>query len=291
MAEKDRKQAEYREQNLDGAFSFQPLWRVEEQRSPVVLTEGGKSVRVRRFDMMEDADELDCFPGLGQLGIEFSVQQDRPSAYLFGVLPNKDRVPVYGARKILMLQFAPGAFSDITRIPSSEISPYGVELESVLPWSRGIIERINAAESEEEQIRLVKAFLRECEKHHAVGRKERTETLALDIVRYMMDHRRIMKMQELEAEFGYSARSLQSTVRDCVGIGPKQLNLQICFQSAMQRLLKSESESLAEISQLMEFYDQSHFNRVFLKMTGIRPTELRKLEKRPPRYPGADRIR
>ncbi len=291
MAEKDRNQPEYRDEVLNGAFSFQPLWRVEEKRAPKVLTEGGKSVRVRRFDMMDGADALDCFPGLGQLGIEFSVQQDTPSAYLFGVLPNKDRVPVHGLRKILMLQFSAGAFSDITGIPSSEISPYGVELESLLPWSRGLIERINAAESEEEQLRFAKAFLEECSKRHPAGVKERTEALALDIVRYMMDHRRIMKMQELEEEFGYSARSLQSTVRDCVGIGPKQLNLQICFQSAMQRLLKSERESLAEISQLMEFYDQSHFNRVFLKMTGIRPTELRRLERRPPRYPGADLIR
>lgn len=61
-----------------------------------------------------------------------------------------------------------------------------------------------------------------------------------------------------------------------VGITPKQLSLQICLQSAIRQMSQSKGGSLTEMSHQMDFYDQSHFNRIFRKMTGLCPGEYLK---------------
>ena len=86
-------------------------------------------------------------------------------------------------------------------------------------------------------------------------------------------------MKELEDRYGYTARTLQKLVLKNVGITPKQLSLQICLQSAIRQLSDNKECSLTEMSHQMDFYDQSHFNRIFRKKTGLCPGEyIKRLE-------------
>ena len=54
-----------------------------------------------------------------------------------------------------------------------------------------------------------------------------------------------------------------------MGVTPKQLNLQICLQNAIQTIAEKPDLSLTDLTYQMQFYDQSHFGSVFRQMTGV----------------------
>ncbi len=256
-------------------FSQQPFWEVTKQRENSLLRMEDFELRVLRYNVNQGCTGLNCIPGVGQLGLLFSVQEKEASAYVFGVLPEKKEIPLYGIEKALMVQFVPGSFTCATGIPADEVPPEGLKLEEVFPWAVPTVESINAVDSEKEHFLLLDSFLAQCQEKKG-GRKEKEERMAASIAHYMMQRNRSVRMKELEECYGYTARTLQKLVLKNVGITPKQLNLQICLQSAIRQMSQSKGGSLTEMSHQMDFYDQSHFNRIFRKMTGLCPGEYLK---------------
>ena len=261
-------------------FSQQPFWEVTKQRENSLLCMDDFNLRLMRYNVNQGHTGLDCIPGVGQLGLVFSVQEKEASAYVFGVLPEKKEIPLYGIENVLMVQFMPGSFTWATGVPADEVPPEGLKLEDVFPWAVPTMEDINAVDSEQEHSLLLRRFLDQCQAKKT-GRRDSDEKMAASIAGYMMQSRRTVRMKELEDCYGYSARTLQKLVLKNVGITPKQLSLQICLQSAIRQMAEKKECSLTEMSHQMDFYDQSHFNRIFRKMTGLCPGEyIRRLEGR-----------
>lgn len=256
-------------------FSQQPFWEVTKQRENSLLRTEDFELRVLRYNVNQGCTGLNCIPGVGQLGLVFSVQEKEASAYVFGVLPEKKEIPMYGIEKALMVQFVPGSFTCATGIPADEVPPEGLKLGDVFPWAMPMVENINAVDSEKEHFILLGRFLAQCQEKKG-ERRENEEKMAVSIAHYMMQRNRSVRMKELEECYGYTARTLQKLVLKNVGITPKQLNLQICLQSAIRQMSQSKGGSLTEMSHQMDFYDQSHFNRIFRKMTGLCPGEYLK---------------
>ena len=261
-------------------FSQQPFWEVTKQRENSLLCMEDFNLRLMRYNVNQGHSGLDCIPGVGQLGLVFSVKEKDASAYVFGVLPEKKEIPLYGIENVLMVQFIPGSFTWATGIPADEVPPEGFKLEDVFPWALSTMEGINAVDSEQEHSLLLRRFLEQCQAKKT-GRRDSDEKMAASIAGYMMQNRRAVRMKELEDRYGYTARTLQKLVLKNVGITPKQLSLQICLQSALRQLSDNKECSLTEMSHQMDFYDQSHFNRIFRKMTGLCPGEyIKRLEGR-----------
>lgn len=259
-------------------FSHQPFWEVTKQREDSLLCMEDCEIRLLRYCINQGHFGLNCIPGVGQLGLAFSVQEKKTSAYVFGVLPEKKEIPMYGLRQVLMVQFMPGSFTLATGIPSDEIPPEGLELKTVFPWAVSVMESINQTDSEREHTRQLQIFMSQCRGKKA-GCGDKEKQIAASIAAYMMKSRREIRMKELERYYGYTARTLQKLVVKNVGITPKQLNLQICLQSAIRQMAQENGSSLTELSQQLNFYDQSHFNRMFRKMTGFCPGEYLKWKK------------
>ena len=261
-------------------FSQQPFWEVTKQRENSLLCMEDFNLGLMRYNVNQGHSGLDCIPGVGQLGLVFSVKEKDASAYVFGVLPEKKEIPLYGIENVLMVQFIPGSFTWATGIPADEVPPEGFKLEDVFPWALSTMEGINAVDSEQEHSLLLRRFLDQCQAKKT-GRRDSDEKMAASIAGYMMQNRRAVRMKELEDRYGYTARTLQKLVLKNVGITPKQLSLQICLQSAIRQLSDNKECSLTEMSHQMDFYDQSHFNRIFRKMTGLCPGEyIKRLEGR-----------
>lgn len=257
-------------------FSKQPFWEITRERKDTFLHVEDQDVRMVRYRLKEDAGGLECIPGVGQVSISFSVQEKEAKACLYGVLPEKKKLEHHGISQSMMLQFSPAGFTRLTGIPAADITAEGISLDDVFSWSAPYIEAVNSVDSEEEHLRLMEKFLHEClEKKSVTGIREKE--LACAIVEYLMRRRQVVKMKELEKESGFCARTLQKTVVSNVGLTPKQLNLQICFQHAIHQLEQEPKYSLTDLAYQMQFYDQSHFGNMFRKMTGLCPGQYQKL--------------
>lgn len=253
-------------------FSQQPFWEVMKKRENGFICAEDCVIRQMRFEMNPGCDHLECIPGVGLVGITFSVKEKTPTTCIGGVLPEKKALPKYGVNDIFLIQFEPGAFKKLTGVPADEIPPEGIMLDTVFPWASRFAEQMNAVDSETEQIRLVQLFVEECKKRR-IRTSGTEELLASHIADYMMQNRRIVRMKELEEYFVYSARTIQKVMVKNVGISPKQMNQQICLQSALRMMNQGNEKSLTEISYQLGYYDQSHFIRTFRKMTGCSPKE------------------
>lgn len=258
------------------SFSYQPFWQAEKKGEALCRVEdAAMPVQAVLLGMKECKDGLDCIPGNGQFGVNFSLHEKEASAYAFGVLTEKKKLTMYGVENSLMLRFFPGQFTRITGIPADEIPPEGVPLLDLFPAASSVVEAMNESETGEERERLIQEFFRLCrvrKKRHSEYEEETVSAM----VRYMMKEKRIVRLEELEDQLGYSARMIRKITARNVGISPKQMNMQICMQEAVCRLEQRSGRSVTELCHNLGFYDQSHFDKTFRRMTGLTPREFGK---------------
>jgi len=83
-------------------------------------------------------------------------------------------------------------------------------------------------------------------------------------------------LAELARECGLSTSHFSRAFRDTVGIAPHQWLSRQRIEKA-KRLLRNRQSSLAEVALACGFVDQSHFTRVFTKLSGTGPGAWRRL--------------
>lgn len=259
----------------DRFFTKQPFWDITRKRTDTYLRIEDETVRIIRYGMNEGTEGLDCIPGVGQIGIMFSVQEKRSKSIpLRGASGEEDPAAVWD-QESAQLQFSPASFSKLTGLPSADIPAEGLLLTDVFPWAVPFIEEVNSVDNGQEHCEVISKFLQECVRKKSDIR-ETDKELASSIVNYLMKYRKVIRMKELEQEYGFCARTIQKAVVSNVGVTPKQLNLQICLQNAIQTIAEKPDLSLTDLTYQMQFYDQSHFGSVFRRMTGVCPGQYQK---------------
>lgn len=83
-----------------------------------------------------------------------------------------------------------------------------------------------------------------------------------------------LRVADLAAAAGLSVTQLERATRRILGVSPKQLLIRARIDEAIRRLEDTDL-SLAAIAGECGFYDQSSFNRLFRRTTGITPGAYR----------------
>lgn len=222
------------------------------------------------YELMADkgATGLKSLPGIGLIGIMFSLEKEKPQAMICGVLNHSKEVPLYGVKHTLCCQFYPGQFTRIFGIPGKEVADAEAPLDDFIRVG-SVLEEISQAAAFPDQIAIVQRFIQDWKK-----RSLRCSSQD-ELVRYLMTDalRRHGSIQigEMEAETGYSARYLQKVMLEHVGLAPKVAFNNIKFQNVMRSLLEDPYRSLAQIAQECGYYDQSYFTKIFREYTGETP--------------------
>ena len=95
---------------------------------------------------------------------------------------------------------------------------------------------------------------------------------AIDLVRRR--YAEPLKVADLARAAGLSVTQLERATRRALGVSPKQLLIRARIDEAIRRLDDTDL-SLATIAGECGFYDQSSFNRLFRRTTGITPGAYR----------------
>lgn len=69
-------------------------------------------------------------------------------------------------------------------------------------------------------------------------------------------------------------RQLERRFRMAIGMSPKQLSKVARLQAVLRDLLANPQQSLAQVAQRYNYYDQAHFIKDFKDFTGVTPQEL-----------------
>ncbi|WP_303063885.1 helix-turn-helix domain-containing protein [Acidaminococcus massiliensis] len=250
-------------------LSVQPFWEAEKKNRSILMDPdlGGPVAVAYELAAGPDIDGLTSVPGIGLLGIMFSLEKDKPQAIICGLLNKSKKVPLYGAHHILCCQFFPGQFTRLFGIPSHEVTDVEAPLEDFIRVG-SFPEEIALADGFDNQMEIVKRFIGEWKNRKL---RDTSDGLVQYLMKDALQRHGSLQIAQLEKETGYSARYLQKVMLEHVGLAPKTALNNIRFQSVLQRLLENPFCSLAETAQACGYYDQSYFTKVFKDYMGTTP--------------------
>ena len=261
-------------EHVRSLLSVQPFWQAEKVRQDILWETYGAPLAYLYELEAGDTDGLDCVPGIGLIGILFSLDQDRPGAVCCGALSQSKTVSLYGMSHVFACQFFPGEFSRIFNISSKELADREAPLSDLLPVE-SYPEQIAAAQSFEERKQHLLAFIRGWERR---SRDQAIGHLTQAVMHNILHQHGNIRMVDLEKQTGYCSRYLHQILSDQVGLPPKTAIDNIRFQSALRMMMERPYVPIAEVAQRNGYYDQSHFTRVFKKYVGVTPAAFEKVK-------------
>jgi AraC-like DNA-binding protein len=102
--------------------------------------------------------------------------------------------------------------------------------------------------------------------------RERDLTLAMLGVRALESSGGLAAVRAVAARYNVSERHLERTMRDAVGLSPKEFARVVRLRRFVQ-LIQTKPRALADAAQTAGFYDQPHLNREFKALVGLSPRE------------------
>ena len=192
-------------------------------------------------------------------------------AFLVGQLTQPIWLKFSGHTRLLKVQVKPAGMSQLlpmalyafTDVPS-------LDLEAV--WGRpveSLLDQLHEATSDEARIQQLDAFLL---------RRLVPKDALIDYVQYTVGQlqasRGSLAIGALESQLGISRRHLERLFRAKVGLTPKELGKIIRLNQAFHRLDADPTLSLTALAHDCGYFDQAHFSRDFLNLTGLRPSRL-----------------
>ncbi len=104
--------------------------------------------------------------------------------------------------------------------------------------------------------------------------RQRPAWLSRIVEKLAVEYCERLTLDELSREAGVHPVHLSRVFRKCVGEGIGEYVHRLRVRSACEQILEPEI-SIAEVSLVLGFADQSHFTRVFRRVTGMTPSAFR----------------
>ncbi len=259
---------------FDQFLSVQPGWECEKINKEILLDDGSGAPLAVAYELQiqPEVDALNCVPGVGLIGVLFSLDPNDPRAICCGTLNEPKHIPLYGIHHVLGCQFFPGEFTRIFGISSKELADTEIPLDDFIRVGT-VTEEIAAAQTFEQRIGIVRRFIREWEDR---TRQSDVTDLTCQIMRNALLQHGNVRLSELADQTGYSTRYLQKLMLDHVGLTPKAALGNMRFQNALRLMLENPYLPLSDLAQQSGYYDQSHFTKVFKEFMGVTPAAFQK---------------
>lgn len=176
-----------------------------------------------------------------------------------------------GASGFVSVRFFAGAFSSFVSVPLATLADQSVPSGEL--WGDEIVEvedRLAAAKNDGERFGVVIAFLRRCLRRH-----EKRSVAAL--VEAVTRPGGRIRVADLAASAGVSARQLQRVFRDRIGLTPKSF-ARICRFLSACHMLRDGERPLAGVAAACGYFDQAHLVHEVRAFAGESPSALRDRE-------------
>lgn len=104
--------------------------------------------------------------------------------------------------------------------------------------------------------------------------------LVLDVVADLLGDRTVVRVEQLEQRHGISRRRLQRIFARYVGVTPKWVLARARMHEAVAELDAGYAGALSDLAIRYGWYDQAHFGRDFVAVTGVTPSAYRAVAER-----------
>ena len=178
---------------------------------------------------------------------------------------------VRGDLSLFSIIFQPHGLSMFFDIPSNELLNQNVPLRYILKdVVNELEEKLYNAKSFSERILISEQFLlqlfRKSKKKYNFNRIEAG-------IHQINKSKGKISIEELASYACYSRKQYERIFSYFIGISPKKFLRIVRFQNAINEKAKNENINLTELTYLCDYYDQSHMNNDFIKLSGKTPKQ------------------
>ncbi len=170
------------------------------------------------------------------------------------------------------VRFLPGVNPVAGNVKLNELVNNEISLEDMLTSAgerEGLLERMYEAGSFHKKTEVFLEFYLKYFYNHG----EDKNSLKYVIHQQILKSDGSLKLSELSSYTGYSERYLNQKIHEDFGMNPKNLIRFIRFQKSVSRLVETiHCANGADAALASGYYDQSHFIKEFVKMSGFTPS-------------------
>jgi len=177
------------------------------------------------------------------------------------------------------IEFVPHGAFPVLGIPMRETFNELGDADAVLGgWAREVEGALNDLQDVSQKVAYLQEQLirlrRKNQDGPLLGKRERPNALVAYCVQTLQAAGGRMPIRELAERTGYSSRYLNTLFEEQVGLSPKVLAGIFRFQRFYRRWAEGRSFDLFRHELYDYYYDQSHFTKEFIKMTGYPPRKF-----------------
>ena len=165
------------------------------------------------------------------------------------------------------VELTPKGLYHLFQLSMHEITNRMVSFEELFgPQGARLQNRIGDAEDPQEKVMLLQTALT-----HLLQKNEKEYVLLDHTLDLIAQTHGLMRVQELEAQTGYTRRYVDMLFKEHVGVSPKSLASILRFQEVYQVWAQQKSPTFLRNNVYTYYYDQSHFIKEFKRYTGFTP--------------------
>jgi AraC-like DNA-binding protein len=178
---------------------------------------------------------------------------------------------VIGDLALFSIIFQPHGLSMFFDIPSNELLNQNVPLRYILKdVVNELEEKLYHAKSFSERIMIAEQFLLP---QFLKGKKKYNFNRIENSIHQINRSKGKINIEDLATKACYSRKQYERIFSNFIGISPKKFLRIVRFQNAINEKAKNESINLTELTYLCDYYDQSHMNNDFIKLSGKTPKQ------------------
>lgn len=193
---------------------------------------------------------------------------------IFGLQRAKFTYTLNGTGAVIGTKFRPGMFRGFLGRPMHEITDRTLPVRDVFPTDdTALDEQFSALNDPTAMADIIEGFLRP----RLPGPDPRAEE-AQRLVALVEASRDMFTVAALAKLAGVTPRSLQRLFEDYIGVGPKWVIDRYRMIEAVEALNRDEETSLTALAHALGYFDQAHFSKAFVALTGKPPSFYRRGE-------------
>ena len=174
------------------------------------------------------------------------------------------------ASTIFGVKFFPGALGNLIKAPAKEISLQPLLLSDVFSNGSAFAYSLSQAHDFSTRMRIVRRYF-----YRALQSNYERDSLLYYMTRSIIANFGTEKIQVLSAKTGYTDRYLRKKMASELGTSIKSFSDIIRFQASYHLYqTRKEEISLADLAVLSGYYDQSHMNMSYKRLTGLLPQKV-----------------
>lgn len=200
--------------------------------------------------------------------------KDRTYCYFMGGTEStrsmKDIEFIDDVKTICGIKFCPGMLGNIFTEDLCDAAGTTMEAEHVMYNGYNILNDLKSAENFDERVHVLSNYV--------IGRLQdgyEVDLLSSYVTNRIVSSHGMIRMVDLAKETGYTDRYLRKVMRQKLGMKMKTFSqvVQMHWSYHLSKEEKIQRFNLAELAQICGYYDQSHMNSTYKKLTGMLPKD------------------